>query len=123
MLIAAGEIAYSEPVLLPDTSLKMKEVKNPPVIHVEQHPGASMLKLKPNPANDFVIVEWKLPETSGKPWLYIHSVKGVLVNKIKLNGSENEKVIQTAGMKPGIYIFSIKDDHDTFESKKITIIR
>jgi len=35
MLIAAGEITYSEPVLLPDTTLKMKEMKNPPVIHVE----------------------------------------------------------------------------------------
>ncbi len=123
MLIAAGEITYSEPVLLPDTTLKMKEMKNPPVIHVEQHPGASMLKLKPNPANDFVIVEWKLPETSGKPWLYISSVKGQLIDKIKLNGVKNEKVLSTVNWKPGTYLLSIVSEGIQYDSRKLNIIK
>ncbi len=83
--------------------------------------GVSMLK--PNPANDFVIVEWKLPETAGVPWLYIHSVKGVFVNKIRLNGHQNQKVLSTTNLKPGAYLFSLVSDGTKYDSRKLTVIK
>ena len=123
VLIMAGEITFNESILLPDTSLKAGKITDPSLINIEQSNGPTMLILKPNPANDYVIAEWSLPELSGEPILIISSLDGHIVNKIKLDGLCNEKVISTSGLKPGSYLFTIRDNQTIFESKKLTIIK
>jgi len=123
VLIMAGEITFNESILLPDTSLKADKITDPSLINIVQSNGPTMLILKPNPANDYVIAEWSLPELSGEPILIISSLDGHIVNKIKLDGLRNEKVISTSRLKPGSYLFTIRDNQTIFESKKLTIIK
>lgn len=123
MLIAAKEVSYPEPVILPDTGLKAGSVADPSIINIDQTNNKSMLVLKPNPANDYVIVKWRLPVTKEKPVLYIHDMEGKLMENIKLHGHQNEIVLTLENRKPGTYVFSIVSDGVKYESQKLNIIK
>ena len=123
MLITIKEMTYSEPILLPDTSLKISKVVDPSLIKIEQNEDQSFLVVKPNPANDYVIVGWKIPETDEKVWLYVNDIKGYFLRKVSLKGYLNEMVLSTANWKPGTYIVNLVSDGTKYDSKKITIVK
>ena len=108
---------------LPISSLKISKVVDPSLIKIEQNEDQSFLVVKPNPANDYVIVGWKIPETDEKVWLYVNDIKGYFLRKVSLKGYLNEMVLSTANWKPGTYIVNLVSDGTKYDSKKITIVK
>lgn len=90
---------------------------------MEQLANSNLLKLKPNPASDYVITQWKLPETVKDPHLYISDMDGRFIEKIKINGLQNEKVIPTDKYNPGTYIISLVSDGIKYKSQKLSIVK
>ncbi len=85
--------------------------------------NGNILVLKPNPANNYVIAQWILPESTKDPYLYISNIDGRFIEKIKINGFQNEKVISMGHYKPGTYILSIISDGVKYDSKKLSIVK
>lgn len=123
MLVSANEMTYNEPILLPDTSLKISEVSDPSLINIEQNEGESFLILKPNPANDYVIAEWDLPASFEDAWIYVSDVDGRFIEKIRLYSSKNQKVLSTSNWKSGTYIFNLVASGIVYDSSKLNIIK
>jgi len=123
MLLMASEITYNEPILMPDTTLKASVFGDASLIEVEQLANSNLLMLKPNPANDYVIAQWILPESTKDPYLYISNIDGRFIEKIKINGPQNEKVIPTDKYNPGTYIISLVSDGIKYESQKLSIVK
>ncbi|NOY51424.1 MAG: T9SS type A sorting domain-containing protein [Chlorobi bacterium] len=122
ILLMVNELTYNEPILLPDTTFKNSSVSNISLIDQEQTSN-SLLVLKPNPASDYVITQWELPETAKDPHLYISDINGRFIEKIEINGLKNEKVISIAKYKPGTYIVSLVSDGIKYDSKKLSIVK
>jgi hypothetical protein len=121
MLVMAKDITYAEPILLPDTTLKMSRADEQSLVNPEQNTSSTLLILKPNPANDYVIAEWKLPETAKNTYLYINNMDGRLVERILLKDTQNQKVLSTNNWKPGSYIVSLVADGKKYDSRKLEI--
>ena len=123
ILVALNEITYQETVLLPDTSLKTSEITDPSLITLDYGSKPTYLKLKPNPASDYVIAEWQLPESIDEAMLHIRDIDGRLIKSLDLSGFRNEQVISTANWKPGTYVISLVSGNVKYESRKLSIIK
>ena len=121
ILLMAGELTYNEPLLLPDTTLKTVSADNTSLL--DNKKASNLLVIKPNPASDYIIAEWELPETVVNPYLYINDMDGRFIEKIKINGLQNEKVISLNQYKPGTYVISIISDGIKYDSKKLSIVK
>lgn len=73
------------------------------LIKMEQIANSNLLKLKPNPANDYVIVQWILPETVKDPYLYISNIDGHFIEKIKINGLQNSRYPKVSNLGSLVY--------------------
>jgi len=123
MLVMAKDITYTEPILLPDSTLKMSRADNQSLVNPEQNTSGALLILKPNPANDYVIAEWKLPETAKNPRLVISTIEGRIIGQIQLQDVQNEKVISVTGWKPGTYIVTLVADGKKYDNRKLEIVK
>ncbi|NOY50564.1 MAG: T9SS type A sorting domain-containing protein [Chlorobi bacterium] len=85
--------------------------------------GRSFLKLKPNPAGDYFIMEYKLPDSSTNGSISIASVNGINKISIKLKKEKDEIVISTIDLGSGIYIVGLYSGSNLIQSKKLSVIR
>jgi hypothetical protein len=81
------------------------------------------LQLFPNPANDYLIVKWEIEEASDNILIRLTSYSGKTLMEIPVIGNQDQKVIDTRHLKPGIYVVSFLKDARIIGSKKITIIK
>lgn len=88
-------------VKIADTALAVNEVKN----------TKSEVEIYPNPADTFVGVR----NIKGKADYKIYSADGRLVQ----SGDLNDQIINVAGLAKGMYIITIKDDKNTYNTKLI----
>lgn len=123
VLIASGEITYVEPLLLPDTTLKMAVAGGVFAIDIEKNDERSRLMLQPNPANNYFVVSWHLAENTNDAVIDISSSNGLPISTVELKSRQNELVVPTANWQPGIYIVSLVDRGVLLESKKISIVK
>jgi len=123
LLIGSGKMTYAETILLPDTSLKSSAVVDPSLISLNPKETTNYINLKPNPAIDYVIVDWKVTETTDDCWIIILDINGRFVNKLKVTGTQNETVISTAGWLPGTYIINLTSKDEVLGSAKFSVIK
>ena len=77
------------------------------------------LKLYPNPATSYFNFEI-MPESSGEAEIKIYSINGqvALNQKIKvISGGKITQRVEISGMKPGTYIFEIKNDNNVHTAR------
>ncbi len=79
------------------------------------------VKLKPNPAKDYIIIEYELEmQTDAK--IEIYDISGNLKYAQDLTELKDQFTVDTRNWKPGIYITSLKVNGKLVESDKFTII-
>jgi hypothetical protein len=123
LLIGSGEMTYTETILLPDSSLKNSSLIDPSTLNIEQQETASYINLKPNPANDYVIIGWKVHEDANDCWIVVVDIKGGFIDKLKVTGNQNETVLSTVGWKPGTYIINLTTKGEVLDSAKLSIVK
>ncbi|MCF8299363.1 MAG: T9SS type A sorting domain-containing protein [Saprospiraceae bacterium] len=115
------DYAYSELIFEPSESSSRKA--NPKNSSVETD-KKSLFKLFPNPAYDYVTVEYK---TSGKLydklWLEIYDSRGRKVFAKILQGGDNEELIGLSDLSSGTYMYSFIADGKVLHSDKLNIER
>ena len=124
MLVFADEFVYNEPLLNADTSFKSSYYYDESVIDAEnENSDNNMLILKPNPAKNYFIVSYVLPKVTKEAYLLINRVNGQFIDRIELNNTQDELVVNTDNMKPGTYLISLITNGRSFETSKVTIIK
>jgi hypothetical protein len=115
LLIAAGLMSYDEPIKLDDV-LKTMPVYNPSIKGNE----SSKLRVYPNPANDFITIAWNTPDNSNL-LLTLTDANGRTVHKQKLNGQNNETILNVSGFVTGTYRLSLSEGKKTFATETVVI--
>ena len=121
ILIARGELNYHEPILLPDDLKSSKEKKR---YLTSKFTDKSYLKVFPNPAKQYVIVEYNLKEkfsNINEASLVVITIKGHNVIRQRLSKRQDQLLIDTSVFEPGMYLFSIWIDGKLLETKKIVV--
>jgi len=120
-LVSAGKLDYSEPLQLP-VVLKATYIKYPGPPE-ETDLQESYMKIYPVPAQDYCIVEYKLPENLHNGILSVSGINGKLLKKIKLTQAIDQQIISLAGFKNGIYLFRLHVDNKIIDSQKVSVVK
>ncbi|MDD3130399.1 MAG: C1 family peptidase [Bacteroidales bacterium] len=118
LLFATGFIDYQEPVVIPEI-LKSSEIYGNEKF--SSHDAPEILNVFPNPASDYVVVEYNTAEYNGDVLLSIVDLAGKHVFSEVQNSVRNQKVISTNGWKSGVYLVTISVNGATINSRKLTI--
>lgn len=122
ILIARGELNYHEPILLPDMLKSSKEKKS---YMTGKFVEKTYMRIFPNPARQYVIVEYNLKEkfsNNHKVLLILTNIKGSPVLVKKLIKRQDQELINTSDFTPGTYICSLMLNGKTLDNKKLVVL-
>ncbi|MCF8377448.1 MAG: T9SS type A sorting domain-containing protein [Bacteroidales bacterium] len=116
-LIHDSAIIYNEPVYLPDL------LKSAPVYPENPYKGEKdyIMNIFPNPAGDYLIIDYDLSEYIGNLYLKMTDIQGKQSKTIKLINSRTQKVVSTNKLPNGTYFMQLFLDNDVLETTKIVI--
>ncbi len=117
LLVKEDIIEYNEPVYLPNIMVN----KNAEIFKLEQE--NKYFKVYPNPASDYIYVEYELPEESQNSLIKILSINGKLEKTIELKYNIDNKLIKLGNLSSGTYIFVLETNGKTVDSTNITIAK
>jgi len=86
--------------------------------HKEQF---SLSKAYPNPANNFVSVDYDIKETQETPHIAFYNLLGSKVKEIKLTESFGTLTINTSDFIEGIYFYSLLINNEATQTQKLII--
>lgn len=118
ILLAAGYIEYEEPIIIPEV-LKSSEAIEPDNKFGSDAP--EILNIFPNPANDFIVVDFNTDGNNGIVLLSIIDLNGKPVFAEVQNEIRNQRVINTRDWNAGVYLVTISVNGSTIKSRKLTI--
>jgi hypothetical protein len=113
---------YNEPILIDGVGGgKMlfgigKSTKNQPECSDIQ------FKVYPNPANNYFLIDYLLIDETTNAKIEIVDISGKRLQSFKLNDQQNQLVIETKGIKNGIYFVYLIDNGAIMKQAKLTIV-
>ncbi|MEZ5197180.1 MAG: T9SS type A sorting domain-containing protein [Bacteroidales bacterium] len=117
ILMFIGELDYSEPILLPEEGLKSSKAFEMTEAVIKTY---SKVKLYPNPARDFVIVELLTGNATGSE-ISLFDNLGRLILISNIPAREQQYVLPIKKIDTGVYIVNVKCNGKTIGSEKLTI--
>jgi hypothetical protein len=120
ILLAHALVEHQPKYLLPDDTKSSKAKRT----RSQNPPKDEALKLYPNPAREYVIVDFdisKMKEIDGTGILTVNNIGGKLVETLPLNKLKDRLVFPLNGYKPGTYVFTIYSGNKILDSKRLII--
>lgn len=117
ILFAAGFINYEEPINIPEILKSSEAIEDDK--HIFGKP--EVLNVFPNPANDYIIVDYNTEGHNGIVLLSIIDLNGKPVFAEVQNETRNQKVISTINWKSGVYLVTVSVNGSTIRSSKLTV--
>jgi len=118
VLIITDGLVYHEPYLFPDTvSTKSIPVKKPNFGNSFLK-SSDFLRLYPNPADEYLTIEYKVPYNSHKIIVEILTIDGHNIEVLTLNREWGEKIIDLRNFKRGTYLIRLWADGSVIETRK-----
>ncbi|MCX6233145.1 MAG: T9SS type A sorting domain-containing protein [Bacteroidetes bacterium] len=84
---------------------------------------ASFISLFPNPAGNYLIVEYHIDKAYETAVLTLQDMTGKLISTIPVKGQLNQTVVSTGGLNNGVYIVSLYVDSQVIDSQKMTVLK
>jgi hypothetical protein len=120
LLVALGDTTYHEPIILPDLYKSTQaQASYEDLLNVQ---GPSLLKVFPNPASGYVILEYKL-ESDAKASVTIMDLRGVTIESRSNSGQQDQLTLITREWNPGVYVASLIVEGKVIESVKFTVVK
>ena len=117
LLIYTDGFEYNEPYIEVDTNtLKTATVKNN--ITYSYWPVNASFKLYPNPAHEYITLEYNIEYGTTNPVMEIVSIGGRHIETFRLNGTQGVKVIDLRSWNTGTYIIRLTVNGKTIQSEK-----
>ena len=120
ILIASGLMAYDEPIFSGST---LKSSRKDGFHWTRSHSIESDFKVFPNPAKDFIIVEYKNNCNDTEGLIRILDLDGRLLKSQPFKKSENQQIIPVMDLTSGTYIVQFNSHGSCKGSQKVIIIR
>jgi len=112
-----GIDAYQEPVYFPEEVEQELRIAQ----YVEEEVNEYKLLLYPNPADEYLIMEYAIIESSEASLLTITNINGQVVHQEKLNYPQDELVIITDKLPAGQYFCTISNSSKTVKTEKFIL--
>ncbi|HNQ66986.1 MAG TPA: T9SS type A sorting domain-containing protein [Bacteroidales bacterium] len=109
---------YKEPVFLPEIMITRNEK-----FDRKTEKEDTYLKVYPNPAKDFISIEYKLNDEIAKSVLKIVSVNGQLVKYLELTNSQDIIIFEIKDFTPGSYFVYLENNGKKTDSVVITVTK
>ena len=119
LLALNGIDTYKEPVYFPDEV----EAELRLIQYSEEEISEDKLLLYPNPANEYLIVEYAVMEISEHSLLTITNINGQIVHQENINYPQDELVIITNKLPPGQYFCTLNNGNKTVKTEKFILAR
>lgn len=120
LLVANNLMQYSEPYLVPDFT-KKTDVRRKNNEKLSQY--NSYVKVYPNPAKDYITIEYDLSKKEVKPYIYLLDQSGRLINSISIKKTQDQILVETKEFKPGTYYVQMIESGKRLGSCRFTIIK
>jgi hypothetical protein len=85
--------------------------------------SAQILKVYPNPCNDYITLEYRTGNKYNTLWVDLTDATGKTVFTQKLKGGDHDELLGITGLKPGVYFIRLIGDNSLVAVERITIIR
>ena len=99
------------------------EIKDTNTIGIVESDKNIVIKVYPNPAKDYVCLEYFLPGDKEDVILSIKNIQGIETTRFSLHDKEGIKVWDIRGVKPGVYFYSLKSSFNVIKRDKIIIMK
>lgn len=113
------EFEYEEPIALPVVETYRK--KGP--VHFVPNTAGCSFKVYPNPALDYVILDFKMQKEDVTAVVHITNNKGQLVNRIHLEEPVGQLMVGCRELTSGLYHFTLITKRKIVISRKVTIAK
>ena len=118
-LIHTDGLIYQEPYILPDTSSN-KSIQFEKPTNSFNNRLTNYLNLYPNPAKDYITLEYHLPNGSTNMITEVLNVTGMHLEVFRLNHLKGQKIIDLRTYQSGTYIIRLWANDKVLQSKKFT---
>lgn len=122
ILEANNLLKYYEPIILPQDQ-KSERISH--IVNNEPSTNSDWLHLFPNPARQYVIVDYNLTVEFSKQkksvFLLVYSSDTRLIEKRSLIRAQDQILVNTSNYLPGVFLFSIEVGGKILKTKKIII--
>jgi len=113
-IIVSGQEGY-----LPDNLITL-QVDSPQSTQIP--PSSHKLKIFPNPANNYFIIQAEIIDQSGDAFITISDMNGKQLQKIILRTGFEHILIPTSQFSPGVYIIQLYNGGEKKDSLKISLV-
>lgn len=120
ILIASSLLDYNEPIVN-ESTLKVSRKEKYHWTH--SRTIAAEMKVFPNPAEDYIIVEYAQKKHADAVDLELFNSHGIKLQTYKLTKGIDQKIIYTGNLLPGGYLIQLVVNGTARESKKLIVIR
>ena len=86
-------------------------------------PKVSYLKVFPNPAGSYFIIEYDLKDTPGDACIKVSDLTGRVISELTLSDARNQRIYDTRKLSVGIYLIKLFTGNQLLEVKKVNISR
>lgn len=118
MLRFFGMVDYNEPYILPGEPVA-DTIPGLPAVVIK----GNGFRIFPVPAGDFVVLDYFTERNFRKCQLRIYTSTGSLAMEINLREPYSQILINTSGLRSGLYLFKLLADDETIASQKVVIAR
>jgi hypothetical protein len=120
ILLAHNIVEHNPQYLFPDGTKSKKDKRQ----RRQDETANEMLKLFPNPARDYVIIDFDLGSpkpANGNGILRVSNIEGKVIETLALNKTRDQIVFSLKDYKPGAYLFMLYYNGRMVDSKRLII--
>jgi len=120
VLLARGEITYKEPYIFPQGSVKSSKIHHK---NTSENKNTNLLKVYPNPARDYIIIEYALNIGPDNASVVLYDAMGKIIRFMKINNTIDWLVVPLGDIPSGNYIGILKNNDKPLGTVKFVIAK
>ena len=121
LLINAGQLDYTETCHLPVLDQTQSYIINDPETEAEQK--KCYLKVFPNPAWDYVIIEFNTEAFDSQGIIMISDIAGRIIQSRVVPSGHNQVIIEVGNLSKGVYNLTLFINGNVVDTEKVSINR
>ena len=121
LLINGGQLDYTETCHLPVLDQTQSYIINDPENEAEQK--KCFMKVFPNPAWDYVIIEFNTEEFDSQGLIVMTDITGRIIQSLEVHNGHNQVIIKVGNLSKGVYNLTLFVNGIVVDTEKISINR
>jgi len=120
VLLALGEIAYKEPYIFPHESVKSSKIHHK---STSENQNTNLLKVYPNPARDYIIIEYALNIVFDNASVVLYDASGKTIRKFTISKTFDWLVLPLTEFRAGNYIGILRNGTMPVKTAKFVVMK